>query len=121
MVSRNPVIAAHIQRWLSLAAGEVRFGPAMARAIRLRVRQGDLEAAQKIADRLLMFMDAHLADCRFLANDAATIADLACYSYVALAPEGGIALEPYRHIRAWLERIEALPAFTPMPRSPLPA
>ena len=40
----NPVIAAHIQRWLSLAAGEVRFGPAMARAVRLRVRQGDLEA-----------------------------------------------------------------------------
>jgi len=117
----NPVIAAHIQRWLSLAAGEVRFGPAMARAIRLLVRPGDLEAAQKIADRLLIFMDAHLADRRFLAKDAATIADLACYSYIALAPEGGVSLEPYPHIRAWLERIEALPAFTPTPRSPQPA
>jgi glutathione S-transferase len=87
----NPVTAAHIQRWLSLAAGEVRFGPAMARAIRLQVRPGDLEAAQKIAKRLLMFMDAHLTDRSFLANDAA------------------------------LERIEALPAFTPMPSSPQPA
>ena len=114
----NPVIAAKIQRWLSLAAGEVRFGPAMARAIRLLSRPGDLGAAQKIAERLLIFMDAHLAERAFLAHDAATIADLACYAYVALAPEGGISLEPYSHIRAWLERIEALPGFTPMPRSP---
>ena len=114
----DPVTAAKIQRWLSLAAGEVRFGPATARAIRILSRPGDLGAAQKIAERLLIFMDAHLVERAFLAHDAATIADLACYAYVALAPEGGISLEPYPHIRAWLERIEALPAFTPMPRSP---
>ena len=113
----TPVISANIQRWLSVAAGEMRFGPAMARAIRLSIRPGDLGAAQKIAERLLTFMNAHLAERSFLADTAPTIADLACYSYVAVAPEGDISLEPYSHVRAWLERIEALPGFTPMPRS----
>jgi glutathione S-transferase len=114
----DPVIAAHVQRWLSIAAGEIRFGPAMARAIRLLVRPGDIEAAQKLAERVLTFMEGHLAQRNFLAHEAVTIADLACYSYVAVAPEGGIPLAPYPNIRAWLERVEALPGFTPMPRSP---
>ena len=117
----DPVIAARIQRWLSIAAGEIRFGPAMARVIRIFSRPGDLAAAQQIAARVLPFMDAHLADRSFLAHEAPTIADLACYSYVAHAPEGAIPLEPYAHIRAWLARIEALPGFTPMPRSELPS
>lgn len=112
-----PAIAVQIQRWLSIAAGELRFGPAMARAIRLSVRSGDIGAAQKIAERLMTFMNAHLAERNFLSDGSPTIADLACYSYIAVAPEGGISLEPYSHIRAWLERIEALPGFTPMPRS----
>jgi glutathione S-transferase len=38
------------------------------------------------------------------------------YSYIAAAPEGGIALKPYGAIGAWLERIEALPGFVPMPK-----
>jgi glutathione S-transferase len=46
-----------------------------------------------------------------------TIADIAIYSYTAHAPEGGVSLEPYGNIRAWLARIEALPGFVAMPRS----
>jgi glutathione S-transferase len=56
----------------------------------------------------------------FLAADHPTIADLACYSYVAAAPEGGISLEPFPAIRAWLKRVEALPGFRGMPAWPAP-
>ncbi len=115
-----PIIAARVQKWLSVAAGEIRFGPAMARVICVFSRPGDLAAAQGIAARILTFMEAHLADRAFLAHDTATIADLACYSYIAHAPEGGVPLEPYPYIRTWLARVEALPDFTPMPRSALP-
>ncbi|HEX4569196.1 MAG TPA: hypothetical protein VH184_02130 [Dongiaceae bacterium] len=38
------------------------------------------------------------------------------YSYIAAAPDGGIGLAPYGAIGAWLERIEALPNFIPMPK-----
>jgi glutathione S-transferase len=65
-------------------------------------------------------MDAHLADTPYLAAAHPTLADLACYSYTAHAPEGGLSLQPYPAVREWLSRVEALPHFEPMPASPLP-
>lgn len=42
---------------------------------------------------------------------APSIADVALYPYTRMAPMGGIALQPYPAIQAWLERIEALPGY----------
>jgi glutathione S-transferase len=81
---------------------------------------GDLACAKQIAAVLLRFMNDHLKSNSFLAAEHATIADLACYSYVAHAPEGGIALHEYQSVLAWLRRIEALPHFKPIPPSPIP-
>jgi len=114
------VAAARVQRWLSIAAGELRFGPATARVVLQWGMDGDAPRAQAIAAGLLAFMDGHLSGRAFLAAEDATIADLACYSYVAHAPEGAVPLAPYPNVRAWLARVEALPGFAPMPRSPLP-
>jgi glutathione S-transferase len=116
----EPVGAAAVQRWLSIAAGEVRFGPAAARFGTLFGSVPDPAQAVDIARRLLDFMEAHLASRRFLVGEGPTIADLACYSYVAHAPEGRISLEPYPAVRSWLARVEALPRFKPMPRSAVP-
>jgi glutathione S-transferase len=60
-------------------------------------------------------MDEHLKDRAFLAADHVTIADLACYSYVAHAPDGGVDLEPYPAVRAWLARVEVQPWFQAIP------
>jgi glutathione S-transferase len=117
----DPIGAARVHRWLSIAAGEVMYGPATARMALQWGMPGDPVRAKAIAERLLRFMDEHLADRSYLAADRPTLADVACYSYVAHAPEGGIPLEPYPAVRAWLSRIEALPRFKPMPRSPIPA
>jgi glutathione S-transferase len=114
---QDPAGAAAVQRWLSVAAGEVAFGPAKARASALWGVPADPGHTSALATRLLAFMESHLAGQAFLAGERATIADLACYGYVALAPEGGIAIDGYRHIGAWLARVEALPGFVPMPRS----
>jgi glutathione S-transferase len=114
---QEAVTAAQVQRWLSIAAGELKYGPAAARVAALWGGTADRSAALNIANRLLPFMDAHLIKRTYLAADHPTLADLACYSYVAHAPEGGISLDPYPGIRAWLARIEALPDFKPMPRS----
>ncbi len=117
----DPIAAARVQRWLSIAAGEISYGPARARAIVQWSVPGEPGPATEIAGRPLRFMDGHLAGRAYLASDDhPTIADLACYSYVAHAPEGGISLDPHAAVRAWLARIEALPRFKPMPRLPLP-
>ncbi len=116
----DPAGAARVQRWLSIAAGEVMHGPATARLVIQFNFPGDLRRAKQIAARLLNFMNEHLKDRSFLAAEHATIADLACYSYVAHAPEGGIPLGEYPSVLAWLRRVEALPHFKPIPPSPIP-
>jgi glutathione S-transferase len=60
-------------------------------------------------------MEAHLAKNDWLALGRATIADIACMPYVALSHEGGLSLEPYPAIRAWIGRVKALPGFIAMP------
>ncbi len=118
----DPVGASRVQRWLSIAAGEVKYGPGNARLITLWQRPGDIAQATEIARDLLRFMEGHLSagGDGYLAAGHATLADLACYSYVSHAPEGRISLEPYPAVRAWIRRVEALPGFRPMPASEIP-
>jgi glutathione S-transferase len=116
----EPVAASQVQRWLSIAAGEVMYGAAIARGVMQWNAPWDHKRAVRIAERLLRFMEGHLAERTYLAAGHPTIADLACYSYVAHAPEGGISLDPYPSVRAWLARVESLPQFVPMPACPIP-
>lgn len=116
---RDPVGAARVQRWLSIAAGPIAFGPAAARLINVFGAPYRMEEVAPRALELFAVMEAWLARSAFLAAPHATIADIACYSYIARAPEGGISLVDYPHLRAWLARIEALPDFTPMAASPV--
>ncbi|MBW8814953.1 MAG: glutathione S-transferase [Caulobacterales bacterium] len=117
----DPAAAAQVQRWLSISAGEIKFGPAAARVIQLFGRTGDLAEAQAIAARLLGFMEGHLARHAWLAGDSVTLADIACYPYLACAAEGGVSLEAYPKVRAWIARVEALPGVKAMPRAAVPA
>lgn len=112
---QEPVAAASVQRWLSIAAGEVMHGPAIARMISLFGFPDDPARAARISERVLNFMDGHLDGRGFLAADHVTLADLACYSYVAHAPDGGIDLQPYPAVRAWLDRVASQPWFQPLP------
>lgn len=116
----DPVGAAQVQRWLALAAGELKYGCAQARVIRLWGRPGALDAAQALGRRLLAFMEGHLAGRDWLAAEHPTVADVACYAYTARAPEGGLALEPYPAVRAWIGRVEAIPGMPLMPEHPGP-
>jgi glutathione S-transferase len=114
---RDAVGAARVQRWLSVAAGQLANGPASARAAVVFRREQDPQR-QALAERLFALMEQHLATQAFLASSEPTIADIALYTYTAHAPEGGVSLEPCPAIRAWLARIEALPGFVGMTRQP---
>lgn len=115
---RDPVEAAEIQRWLSIAAGEIASGPCSARLVTVFGAELDHEAAKAGAHALFGMMETHLEGRDWLAAERPTLADIAGYSYIAHAPEGGVSLDPYPRIRGWLARIEALPNFVGMARSP---
>ena len=57
-------------------------------------------------------------DREWLALQHATIADLACYPYVARAAEGGVDTSSFNHVCRWVESVEAIPGFWPMPLIP---
>ncbi len=118
---RAPKEAAEVQRWLTVAADNIYSGPCAARLVKVFGAPLDHQAAVSKAHKLFKMMDAHLAGRDWLAIDKITIADVAGYSYIAHAPEGGVDLEPYPNIRAWLSRIEDQPNFVGMAKSPIPA
>ena len=115
----DPVGAARVQRWLSVAAGPLAAGPAMARIHVVFGKHRPDPALVERSHALLAVMEGALADTPFLAGAGPTLADIACYSYTAHAPEGGVSLSDYPQVRAWLARIEALPHFVGMPATPL--
>ena len=113
----DPLTEARVQRWLSVAAGQVAYGPAAARLITVFGAAFNADEVISRAHALLKVMENELAASPFLAGSAPSIADVANYSYIAHAPEGNVALEAYPNVRAWLQRIEALPGFVPMQRT----
>ena len=115
----DAVGAARVQRLLSVAAGELADGPANARFTCL-VGKPVAPEQVKASHKLFALMEQALAAQPFLAAAEPTIADVAMYSYTAHAPEGGVTLEAYPQLRAWLARIEDLPGFVGMVRSALP-
>jgi|TARA_B110000211_G_scaffold42778_1_gene44578 glutathione S-transferase len=116
----TPIEKARVQRWLSVASGELAKGPA---ALRLEYVFGaniDVASALAITENLLKVMEDTLTDTKsYLATDSLTLGDIAMYSYIAHAPEGGVSLQPYPAIRAWVNRIESLANFIPMASSPI--
>jgi len=110
----GPETAARVQRWLSVAAGEVKLGPADARLVTVLGARLDHARAKAIALELFGVLDGYLDGRNWLAADRPTIADVACYTYTAHAPEGEVSLTPYPNIRDWLRRVESLDGFVPM-------
>jgi glutathione S-transferase len=110
----DPLGAARVQRWLSVAAGQLAHGPAAARLVTVFGAKLDADELITRSHALLRVMNAELARHDFLAGERPTIADVACYTYIAHAPEGNVSLAEYRQVRAWLARVAALPGFMPM-------
>lgn len=125
----EPKAMAVVMQWLALAQNEVRYGVARARAIQayaagdprqpptLFARQSNLEEAREVGKGALRVLEQHLVDHSWLAADHPTIADVACYPEIALAPEGGISLDDYTATSRWLARIESLPGYLAPPRA----
>ena len=115
----DAVGGAAIQRWLSVAAGQIAFGPAAARLITVFGAGFNADEVIARAHGILKILDAELASRDWIAADRPTIADVALYSYIARAPEGNVSLDAYPAVNAWLKRIEALPGFVAFVNTPV--
>ena len=106
---------AEVAVWLSTAANEVSMGP---NRLRLHYKFGraiNSEESRQTAINLLNILQGRLEKYEWLATDHLTIADIAIYPYIALAPEGRLDLESYPAVTGWVSRIQALPGYVGMP------
>ena len=115
---REPAAAAEVQRWLSVAAGQIAYGPAAARLVTVFGAPFSPDEVIARAHAVLAVIESTLATREWIAAGSPTIADVALYSYISSAPEGNVDLSGYPHVTAWLARIEALPGFVPFQRTP---
>lgn len=111
--------AAAVQRWLSVASGEIAFGPAAARSIVLFNALRDPKEPIARAHGVLALIDNALAGRTWIATDTPTIADVALYPYIAKAPEGNVDTVAYANVQAWLRRVEGLHGFVPFKATPI--
>lgn len=106
--------AARVQRWLSVASGELAAGPGRARLITVFGNPSDPVETIAKAHEILALIEAELQGRNWIIDgDQPTIADVALYSYIVNAPEGNVDLSLYGNVNAWLARVEALEGFVP--------
>ncbi len=110
---------ARVVRWLSITAGEIRQGPESARLHHLlKMKSINIERANQKAAHIMALVEQHLTDHEWLALERPTIADVAAFPYLALSPDGQIALQDYPHIMSWIDRVKRLPGFVGMRHIP---
>ena len=111
----DAVGAAAVQRWLSVAAGQLAHGPAQARLIAVFKAPYRPDEVIPRAHAILRLIEGQLGRADYICGAAPTVADVALYSYVARAPEGNVELTDYVNIQRWLGQIESLPGFVEFP------
>ena len=111
----NATELAHITQWLTVANNDIFHTLGKARSMIKFGHEGDLVLLQKQGVNVLQWINKHLSNKQWLATDKPSIADIACYPYIALCEEGDISLDVYPEIHNWFERIQQLNGYTNMP------
>ena len=117
----DPMVMAQVVRWLAFEQSEGRYGLARARAMVLNMpsplaKMGTLEEAQGVGRQALEILEEQLAHHQWLAGSSQpTIADIACYPYVAMSEQGQLSLEPYPSINRWMAEVSQLDGYIALP------
>lgn len=109
------VAMGQIMQWLFTAGHEIQVGPAAARVFHLFGRPLDINHANQRSHDVLRLLDGQLKGRDWLALDRPTIADVACFPYIALTKDARIPLDLYVNVQTWIERFKQIPGFVEMP------
>jgi glutathione S-transferase len=115
----EPVARAQVVAWFAVARDIARTASA-ARLHDVFGDELDVEGARRDARIIFRRIDDHLAEGEiegrhWLAGDTPTLADIACFPYIALSHEGGIARDDFPAVRRWMDRVRHLDGFVTMP------
>lgn len=115
LMPTDPSERSEVVRWLIYEQTDVM--PATG-GLRFRLQTGRLtdndpeaERRRRNGNEILELLDDHLAQRDFLVGNRYTIADIAVYGYVHVAPQAGYDLDSRPALRAWLERVAEQPGY----------
>lgn len=110
----DPTKLAQTMQWLAVSENEIQYGLAYLRAAKVYGIPCNLEEVTECSYSILAIMDAHLRKEKWLAAGRPTVADIACFPYVAISWQAGVDIIAYPSITRWLEQIKSLPGFVAM-------
>lgn len=109
LLPHEPFELAEVIRWLIVEQTGV---VPMIGGLRFCLLTGRLEShhpevmrRHRAGVEILSMLDRHLGGTDFFVSGRYTIADIAIYGYVHVAEQAGFALDPYRELREWLDRV----------------
>lgn len=111
--SAGPENRLRISEWMFWEQDQLFVGVGRSRFFR-KVVQGEpalLAWLGQVGNRALDTLDAQLSQTDFLAGDAPTIADIACYCYARLAEEAEFDMTTRPAVVAWRTRMENMPGW----------
>ncbi|NIP38534.1 MAG: glutathione S-transferase family protein [Candidatus Dadabacteria bacterium] len=117
-ISSDPKRYGLITQWLIFGKTSVDPNLAIARFYKKFLGEGnykedDLKRMHAQGGQTLSIMDDHLAKNKFLAGEY-SVADMACYPYIMLCPEGGFEIDKYTNVYSWIKRIKSQEGFPNM-------
>ena len=115
----DPATMAEVLRWHAVA-DDITASSSAARLALGFDYDFDIAKTQAAAHRIFRLMDEHLWFGEREGHDwlcapaHPTTADIACFPYVMLSEEGGIARQDYPALRRWTDRVRRIPGFVVM-------
>ena len=98
---------------LSTSIGELRQHTMLNKQIDVATaRAGSIAALRELESHL---SEQRIRGQRWVAGQSPTIADIACFPYVALSPDAGLEHDEFSAIRSWLHAVRSLDGFVTMP------
>jgi len=120
LMPAEPWARANVWQWLCFEQYNLEPNVATVRFWVKILHMTAAELGERLAEKLakgyeaLGVLERALKDREFLVANRFTLADIALFAYTHVAPEGGVSLDAYPNIRAWMLRVAAQPRHAPI-------
>jgi glutathione S-transferase len=120
LLPADPWQRARVWQWLCFEQYNLEPNVATVRFWVSILKKTAAELGERLPEKLakgyeaLAVLEKGLEGKDFLVADRFTLADISLYAYTHVAPEGGVSLDAYPRIQAWMQRVAAQPRHAPI-------
>jgi glutathione S-transferase len=120
LLPADPWARARVWQWLCFEQYNLEPNVATVRFWVRILKKTAAQLGERLSEKLakgyeaLGVLEKGLEGKDFLVADRFTLADISLYAYTHVAPEGGVSLDAYPRIQAWMQRVAEQPRHAPI-------